>query len=382
MNIVIFYLSSIDPQKGGVERASVNLKDILIKQGYSVYFVCWKKTSKKDGIVYLPNDKILRCNANTNFFRDFILKENINVIIDASAVLANFSPFCNSIKDNKVKLIAVFHNSLFGMYGRTVPFPPAVRYKPIVRDVLKLKYVYYILIFLFKLKYNSHYKAIGEDYDCIVLLSAKFKSEVSFFCGSKSLPKVVVVPNVLPFEYDATSYTKSNTILFCGRMNSQKRPEYMLEIWKRLHRIYTDWSLIMLGGGEEMELIKKKSEEMGLERVSFPGYCNPVDYYKDAAIFCLTSAYEGFGLVLLEAMNYGCVPIAFNSYASASEIISHNIDGLLVNSFDFDEYARAISMLIDNRDVYKRLQANRLKKISLYSEEKISNAWNKLLNAI
>lgn len=70
----------------------------------------------------------------------------------------------------------------------------------------------------------------------------------------------------------------------------------------------------------------------------------------------MTSTFEGFGLVLVEAMQHGCVPIAFDSYPAVRDIISHGENGILIPPFQEEDYSNAIMALTNNPDEMKPVQ--------------------------
>lgn len=61
-------------------------------------------------------------------------------------------------------------------------------------------------------------------------------------------------------------------------------------------------------------ILKEMAHKLNLKNISFEGFQEPEPYYARSSLFCLTSTFEGFGLVLAEAMQHGCVPLAFDSY--------------------------------------------------------------------
>lgn len=76
----------------------------------------------------------------------------------------------------------------------------------------------------------------------------------------------------------------------------------------------------------------------------------------------MTSLFEGFGLVLTEAMYYGVVPLAFNSYANVGDIINDKVNGFIIPPFDIKEYADKISSLIDNETLRLQMSEAAIKK--------------------
>lgn len=156
----------------------------------------------------------------------------------------------------------------------------------------------------------------------------------------------------------------------------------MLEIWQQLFEVFPDWKLIIVGGGDALDSLQQLAKKMGLKRVCFEGFQDPRPYYERASIFCMTSTWETFGLVLIEAMNYGCVPMAFNSYAAATDIIDDNENGILIPPVDCEKYANALAALMRDSALRKRMAEAAMEKAKLFSVEKICNAWDKLFNEL
>jgi glycosyltransferase involved in cell wall biosynthesis len=109
---------------------------------------------------------------------------------------------------------------------------------------------------------------------------------------------------------------------------------------------------------------------------------NVVDWYKKAEIFVLSSRYEGFPNVLLEAMSSGCACIAFNCETGPSDIVQHEHNGILVHNGDIDSLYKAIKMLIIDERKRNILSYNATKIIDFYSEEKIVSEWSNLFNEV
>ena len=104
-------------------------------------------------------------------------------------------------------------------------------------------------------------------------------------------------------------------------------------------------------------------------------------YYERASVVMMTSVFEGFGLVLTEAMSRGCIPIAFDSYASLRDIITPDVDGCIISPFDTDAYVAALSRLVSLPAA--ELQAMRqaaLDKAETFRVRNIARQWMDLLS--
>ena len=157
----------------------------------------------------------------------------------------------------------------------------------------------------------------------------------------------------------------------------------LLEIWKKVEGRIGDWTLNLCGTGPDEEEMRELARFLGLERCIFRGFVNPSEYYAKSSIVCLTSAKEGFPMVLLEAMQEECVPVVFDSFESASDLVITGETGCLVPSFDLDKYADALVDLMSNDEKLKVMGAKARKHVmDNFSEEKIMGQWDRLIEEV
>jgi glycosyltransferase involved in cell wall biosynthesis len=188
--------------------------------------------------------------------------------------------------------------------------------------------------------------------DSYILLSETFKQTLLDYYGIKS-KKIIAITNPISSEkqYKFKSQAKEKIVLFVGRLTKQKGVNYLIDIWKIIEKNHHDWKLMIIGDGEERNFIEKKISKYNLKNIHIEGYQSDVySYYRKASILFMTSIFEGFGLVLAEAMSYGVVPIAFNSYESISDIIDHNFNGFSVSMYLIKERQAEIAVANGNFD--------------------------------
>jgi glycosyltransferase involved in cell wall biosynthesis len=166
----------------------------------------------------------------------------------------------------------------------------------------------------------------------------------------------------------------------------QKKVDYLIKIWGLISNNFPNWELSILGDGIDKSYLESNVKCLGLERVNFYGSCDPIPFYKRAKILCMTSSYEGFPLVLLEAQVFGTVPIAFSSFSSINDIIEHYKNGILVKPFQINNYKEELSKLMLNEEFRQGLSENGKINVIKYSLENISDMWillfKELLNPI
>ena len=139
-------------------------------------------------------------------------------------------------------------------------------------------------------------------------------------------------------------------ILGVGRLIGQKDFTTLLKSFFEVKKEITGAKLIILGEGNKRVNLEKEIEELGLtEDVDLPGYVdNPYSYMKKSSVFVLSSAWEGFGNVLVEAMAVGTTVVSTDCPSGPAEILNHGEFGLLVPVGDIQALAGAVVAAIKN----------------------------------
>lgn len=391
MNFLFFYSSEINPQKGGVQRVTHDLCKYFTSLGHHVIYLSFSapeiNSYENSNQYFLPNTEYLQSKENIDFYNSLVKKNNIHIIINQSGIDPNLTRFCVKIKKNfDVKVISVIHNSLLGnVLNYTSSHSSQINRIPIpfLKNYLQSKLISKILLKAYIFKYKKHYTFSYNEYDQIVLLSESFYPELKNFTPNCNKNKITSIANPCTLEAPDSLPEKENELLFVGRVNtSQKRVDLLLEIWENLMRKFPDWRLSIVGDGVEREQLEKCSKKKKLERIYFYGLQNPVPFYCRAKILCMTSAYEGFPLVLVEAQMFGTVPIAFESFASVKDIIIDNENGLLIKSFDTENYISRLSELMINPQRMILMAQNCQKSVVKYSNESIGEKWMNLFKSL
>lgn len=190
----------------------------------------------------------------------------------------------------------------------------------------------------------------------------------------------VVIPNIDDYESIKRSKEKLQiiddeiVIGSVGRMNSDahKRFSDLIEAFSILAKKNTKVKLVLVGDGPEKENYEKLAVTLGIsDRIVFTGYQNQIGtYYSIFDIFCLVSAYEAFGLVLVEAMLHK-LPVIATNVGGMQFIVDDNKTGYLVEKFDVDAISNKLTILCDDADVRAKFGENGYRKaIQNYTEQR------------
>lgn len=171
-----------------------------------------------------------------------------------------------------------------------------------------------------------------------------------------------------------------NFILAAGRDDKQKGFDRLLDIYSKIAPLHENLDLLIAGPDVNSEYAKQAAELGLAKRVHFLGrVANMVDLYCNAKIFVLTSRYEGFPNVLLEAMAEGCAVVSFDIETGPSDIIDNGRTGILVADGDLRGFADALNKLLDNDSLRFSIGDAALEVKQKYSKEKIMVQWENLV---
>lgn len=387
MNIT-FLILSLDT--GGVESVTVTLANEFKKKGYGVSIICfWKEkddsvriTLNKDvPVYYLSGFKYSK--ENIQIMR-FILKENeTDVVINQYGL-----PWIpariikNASKGLHVKLVSYYHSDPAANARLSTIDKELLSHHGVLRTSLlrvKRKIVKFVT--------SRSMKYVYSISDAYMLLSESFFQNFAEFTGVRVPKKLFAMPNPVTLDEPHDTFAKSHTILYVGRVDtSVKRVDRVIEVWRLLEEQFPDWTLKIVGAGEGLEEVKKLSYKYGLKHVHFEGFQSPVDYYKEGAILLLTSDFEGFGLVLIEGMMYGVVPVVYGSYKSVFDIVDNQKNGIIImpekGQFPVNAMAEKVAGIMKNEAYRNSMAEEALRITNKYSKKAILSQWDSFIASL
>jgi len=195
-----------------------------------------------------------------------------------------------------------------------------------------------------------------------------------------NLKNLIVIPNPLSFYSDEKSTLENKKVIAVGKQSFQKGYDRLLKSWEIVAKKHPDWILEIFGTINESEELDKLAKKLKIEgQVKFhPPVKNISDKYKEASIYTMSSRYEGFGMVLTEAMAYGIPCISYNCPYGPSDIIDHKKNGYIIPNGNISEFGNCINTLIE--DVTKRKKFGKQAKLDVqrFLPENILQKWNTL----
>lgn len=381
MNIVFAYPTGLNPQKGGVERITDIIAKILLKRGYTIFYLNWKR--EQDNYEYpvpvidLPSSNLEDPN-NLEVYNRFLKENRIDVIINQHGLYEG-TYFLSQVKVQNVKIISVLHSDPFGYYNHLFADLMTLRDSSIKEKVKRVArfFLYRKVKKIIHRSLVNHYTFIQEHPQYVCLLSESYKERLEEYCD---LPDnyFISIPNPNTYENIEIIPHKEPILLFVGRLDNRSKKLFtLIDIWYRLCKLYPQWKLIIVGDGPDKDVLINKAKD--ISNIEFKGYQDPREYYEKASIFCMTSIFEGFPMCLTEAMQFGCVPVAFDSFSAVYDIIKPGETGELVKSFDKKEYVGKLIHLIDDETYRKKLSKNAFQYVKRYDIANILPKWIELI---
>ncbi len=217
------------------------------------------------------------------------------------------------------------------------------------------------------------------------------KDSLRWLSHEISRANYVVIPNSIEFPMPSVppvlspeEYTRDGKkiVLGVGRLDNGKQFDILIEAFFELAEFYPDWNLVIVGDGPlRADLLRRASASSFASRIFLPGRVGNIgDWYSAAEIFVLSSKYEGFPNVLIEAMSYGCAVISYDCDTGPRDIIEHEVSGLLIPpSGGIAALRDSIQRLISDSVLRSRLGEKAISVREKYSRQKIMNEWARVL---
>lgn len=345
MKKIIWITNSIN-QVGGVERVICNLSNYFSTMGYNVVIYSLNsRESNNNKPFFKIDDKV----AIRHCGNDISSQSRLRLIISVRRVLTEENPDivigCHEPVNNA---IIINKNSFNGK----------------IISTMHCSHLFFSKkrILLTSLLYRFS--------DCFLVLT---ENDYNYFL-KRGIKNCRIMPNALSDEQYPISKLNSKTIISVGRLTKVKGFDHLIEAFNIVHSIFPQWSLIILGDGEERKNLQNKIDDLGLNDCVFlKGFTRDVPLFlSQSSIFVCSSESEGFSLVVLEAMACGLPIISYNLPA-IKEITGGNAK--MVEIRNPQALSKAIIDIISSEDKLLNMSKMSLVQSQKYSINNIGREW-------
>lgn len=199
-----------------------------------------------------------------------------------------------------------------------------------------------------------------------------------------NLPNIEVIPNAAMFVADRYSDVSVKRVIAVGRLDYQKGFDRLIQAWEIVNKSgkYDDWRLDIFGQGDWKDMLQGMIDKKGLNGSAFINKPtkNIGDEYADSSMLVMSSNYEGFPMVMIEAMACGLPVVAFDFKCGPKDIIRNEENGLIIHNGDIKALADGIMKLMEDTENRKRMSLNARKIVDTYSEKAVMEKWIGLFN--
>lgn len=283
-----------------------------------------------------------------------LLKEKPDIVVSLYPSESSFIP---DIKDGSRKVLELHYCKFFRLqYGR----------KGLLGWIDKLR--------------TRQDEQIVRRFDKFVVLT----NEDRRYWGD--LPNIEVIPNAAMHVSDTYSDVMNKRVIAVGRLDYQKGFDRLIQAWQLVQHTgkFTDWKLDIFGQGEWREMLQQMIDKAELQNtvcLNRPTKQIGEEYVK-SDMLVMSSNYEGFPMVMIEAMACGLPVVSFDYKCGPKDIIQTGINGLLVPNGDIQALADAMMKVMEDEAYRKMLSLNARKVVDTYSEQAVMAQWIRLFTSI
>lgn len=206
-----------------------------------------------------------------------------------------------------------------------------------------------------------------------------FAAEVQRCC--RVIPNAVLPPLYAAAHENGAARKTGKTLLAMGRLDREKGFDLLLQAFSSIAPRRPNWSLHIWGQGPLRATLKALAHDLGLdEQVQFPGFTQqPEQVMRDADLFVLSSRFEGFPNVLLEAMACGLPVVSFDCPTGPSQIVRHGVDGVLVSPTEVGALSASLDRLMGDEAERQRLASRAPEVMERFSMQRVMSMWESLV---
>lgn len=381
---VLFYMHQF-PGNGGIETVTLALANFLARNQVKVSICSYVSGENSDltrrldvRVSYfpMPVPNVFDDRHNIEALRNVFRAEVFDFVVFQDSYAPVEHPLYVVLKEYPVRLIVVEHN------------------RPMRRDIRRFDSFFDKAFWaLHHIRDDCHFKRVcagrrarqkklfTESFR-YVLLSRRYRSELCSLIGvDETDSKIVECGN--PLRLELTEYSaveKKNVVLFVGSLNRRKGVDRLLKIWERFAQQKNGWEFWLIGDGPLRSEVLKHPDYG--RTIQWFGSRTDVDsFYRQASIFVMASDYEGWPMVLGEAMQFGCIPVVYDTFQALYDMFDNGVNGFIIPPFKREKFCRRLLSLASDDALRARMSSQAVKQARKYTVDSLGGFWLDLIRS-
>lgn len=375
----IFYVYTALVTKGGADRVITEKANWLSEHGHEVSIVTDTQLGRKP--IFPLSDKVRMVNLDVDFAKEYGHNFFIRTIIYYKLMYCYRQKMKRLLSKERPDIVIT-------TLGRDISFITNIKdgSKKIGEAHTTKQYIrnFHLLeqkglLFRYMTKYfRWRMDCQVSNLDALVVLTGQ---QISHW--PQTIP-IYAIPNALPFYPDEVSTCDNKRAIIVGRYTEAKGYDYMIEAWRIVHQKYPDWTIHTFAMGEDEEQVRAKILSYGLQDtiIMNPPTDNIMEEYLKSSICVVSSVFEGFSMVLIEAMACGLPCISFDCPYGPRNIIKDGEDGFLIEYLNTQALADGICKLIEDKELRKSMGRKGRENVLRFSREKVMQQWVDLFESL
>lgn len=234
-----------------------------------------------------------------------------------------------------------------------------------------------IIIYWLQKKRIEKWRSIVAKYDAFVVLTEEDKEAWG------ELNNIRVIPNPIIKMPPNVSTLSTKCVIAVGRLSYQKGFDLLIRAWEIVHTSFNDWQLCIIGNGEKEKELKELIENLQLSDSVYLKKATKdiAKEYLESSIYAMSSRYEGFPMVLLEAISYGLPIVSFSCPCGPQELIKGTF-GSLVPVGDINSFAKELMYWMEDKEKREKAKVVARQYASIYLLPDIMKKWEDLFYSL
>lgn len=357
---VMFVLSGLSV--GGAERVISLITQEWAERGWEVSIVTFDSPSDPVGFDYAPGIELIRLNIPAGRGSKLRgIRSSVTRITALHRLLKEKRPDIVLSFLTKVNVL-----TLLASTGTDIPIVISERNNPQAQAAHPL--------------WARAWLALAGRAKGIVLQTETIRG----FYPPRIAHRATVIPNVVEAPQIARQPHEGKLLVAAGRLDRQKGFDLLIDAFALIAPRFPEWSLVIWGEGQERAALEAQIAARGMgERISLPGNSpRPVSWVENADLYVMSSRYEGFGNVLVEAMQSGLPAITFDCNFGPRDIVRDGEDGLLVTPEDMNALAFSLARAMGDPAFRERLATTAKRSAQRFNRSSVVSLWDSLIDKV